>query len=71
MVASMPCGWFGDQRDTDIAPGLLQIFCLGGWCSGPHLKFRLVCSTLVVANFNTYLSREEGLSSLPQFHVQW
>ena len=30
MVANLPCEWFGDQRDTDIDPGLLQIFFFGG-----------------------------------------
>ena len=50
MVANLPCEWFGDQRDTDIDPGLLQIFFFGGGCSGPRLKFPLVCGTLVVVN---------------------
>ena len=73
MVASLPYEWFGDQRDTDIAPGLLQFFVWGVCVQWSPFKNPLGLLHIGGGNFNRYLSREEGLTRLPRFpyYEQW
>ena len=42
MIFSMQCEWCGDQRDTDIASGVLQLFCLRAALMGTYPE-RKVC----------------------------